>query len=66
MKQTDWKIIYSSYSGVAKGAIRLLSKEVSKYTIREEGIYRLYVLPCEKEGCSIPKNAFILGTYAES
>ena len=66
MKQTDWKIIYSSYSGVAKGAIRLLSKEVSKYTVREEGVYRLYVLPCEKEGCSIPKNAFILGTYAES
>lgn len=66
MKQTDWKIIYSSYTGVAKGALRLLSKEVSKYVVREEGIYRLYILPCEKEGCEVSKNAFILGLYQDS
>lgn len=66
MKQTDWKIIYSSYTGIAKGALRLLSKEISKYVVREEGIYRLYVLPCEKEGCEVSKNAFILGLYQDS
>lgn len=66
MKQNEWKIIYSSYTGIAKGAIRLLSKEVSKYIIREEGLYRLHVLPCEKEGCEISKNAFLLGLYQES
>lgn len=66
MKQNEWKIIYSSYTGIAKGAIRLLSKEVSKYIVREEGVYRLYVLPCEKEGCEISKNAFLIGLYQES
>jgi hypothetical protein len=66
MKQNEWKIIYSSYTGLARGAIRLLSKEVSKYIVREEGVYRLYVLPCEKEGCQISKNAFVLGLYQES
>jgi len=66
MKQTDWKIIYSSYSGVAKRAVHLLSKEAGKYLIRENGVYRIYVLPCEKEGCPLPKNAFIIGLYGDS
>ena len=66
MKQTEWKIIYTSYEGVAKRAINLLSKEAGKYIIRENGVYRIYVLPCEKEGCAISKNAFLVGCYNES
>lgn len=66
MKQTEWKIVYSSYSGAVKRAVHLLSKEVGKYLIREEGVYRIHVLPCEKEGCSISKNAFFVGLYDES
>ncbi len=66
MKQTDWKIIYSSYDGAAKRAINLLSKEVGKFIIRENGVYRLYVLPCEKEGCVISKNAFFVSCYNDS
>lgn len=66
MKQNDWKIIYTSYSGTAKRAVNLLSKELSTMLIREEGMYRIHVLPCEKEGCEISKNAFFLGLYDES
>ena len=66
MKQNDWKIIYSSYEGVAKQTIRFLSKEAGKYIIRENGVYRIYVLPCEKEGAAVTKNAFFVGFYNES
>ena len=50
MKQTDWKIIYNNYQGLEKKAVDFLSKEAGKYLIRENDLYRLYVLPCEKEG----------------
>ncbi|MBO5755911.1 MAG: hypothetical protein J6R89_07655 [Clostridia bacterium] len=66
MKQTDWKIIYSSYRGVAKRAIQLLSREVGRYVIREQGVYRIHVLPCEQEGVEVSKNAFLIGCYGES
>ena len=55
MKQNEWKIIYSSYEGIEKKAINLLSKEVGKNLIRENGVYRIYVLPCEKEGAVVLK-----------
>ena len=66
MKQRDWKIIYTSYEGVAKRAIHLLNKEVGKLLIREPNVYRIYVLPCEKEGCEVSKNAFFIGLWNES
>jgi hypothetical protein len=66
MKQTDWKIIYTKYDGVLKRAIKLLSKEAGGYIIRESGVYRIYVLPCEKEGAAVSKNAFLVGCYADS
>lgn len=66
MKQTDWKIIYTKYDGVLKRAIQLLSKEAGGYIIRESGVYTIYVLPCEKEGCSVSKNAFLVGCYSDS
>lgn len=66
MKQTDWKIIYTDYNGIEKKAIHLLSKEVGAYLIREPNVYMLYVLPCEKEGCEVSKNAFFIGCYHES
>ena len=66
MKQADWKIVYHKYEGMEKRAIELLSKEAGKYLIREEGVYTIYVLPCEKDGCTIEKNAIIVGLYNES
>lgn len=66
VKQKDWKIIYTSYKGIAKHAVNLLSKEAGRYIIRENGLYRIYVLPCEKEGCEVSKNAFFVGCYNES
>ena len=66
MKQMDWKIIYTKFEGLTQRAVRLLSKELSAYLIREQGVYRIYVLPCEKEGCKVSKNAFFVGVYNES
>ena len=66
MKQNDWKIIYTKYEGITKKAIQLLSKEAGSLLIREQNVYRIYVLPCEKEGCSVSKNAFFIGCYHES
>ena len=37
VKQTDWKIIYASYEGVAKRAVQLLSREAGGLIIREIG-----------------------------
>lgn len=66
MKQNDWKIIYTNYTGVAKRAINLLSKEAGKLLIREEMVYSIYVLPCENEGCEVSKNAFFVSLYNDS
>lgn len=66
MKQTEWKIIYTRYEGITKRAIHLLSKEAGGLLIREPNVYQIYVLPCEKEGCAISKNAFFVGCYDES
>lgn len=66
MKQTDWKIIYSTYTGVAKRAIQLLSREAGKYLIRENGVYRIHILPCERMECRVSKNAFFIGCYNDS
>ncbi len=66
MKQTDWKIIYTKYEGIAKRTINLLSKEVGRFIIRESNVYSIYVLPCEREGCEVSKNAFFVGLYNES
>lgn len=66
MKQADWKIVYHKYEGMEKRAIELLSKDAGKYLIRDEGVYTIYVLPCEKEGAPIAKNAIVVGLYDES
>ena len=66
MKQTDWKIVYADYEGMTKRAAEFLSGEAGKYIVREEGVYRLHVLPCEKEGCAVENSAFVVGLYSES
>ena len=66
VKQTDWKIIYTKYEGITKTTVNFLSKELSSRLIREPEVYRIYVLPCEKEGCDITVNAFVVGCYEES
>ena len=66
MKQTEWKIIYSKYEGISKRAVNLLNKELSSSLIRESGVYKIYVLPCEREGAEISKNAVFVGTYGDS
>ncbi len=65
-KQSAWKIVYTRYEGFEKHAIDFLSREAGKYLIREEGIYKIHVLPCEKEGVSIKDNAIVIGCFEES
>ena len=66
MKQTDWKIIYNNYDGPVKRAINFLSKEAGRWLIREPKVYRIYVLPCEKEGSAPGKNTIFVGLYEDS
>lgn len=66
MKQEDWKIVYNNYGGMEKRAIELLSKEAGKYLVRNDGVYTIYVLSCEKEGKPIEKNAIVIGLYEQS
>ena len=66
MKQTDWKIVYTSYSEETKRAINLITKEAGRNIIRQQGEYCLYVLPCIKEGGELPKNAFFISCYDDS
>lgn len=65
-KQTAWKIVYHSYTGYQKKAVEFLSREVGKFLIREEGVYTIWVLPCEKEGAKIEKNAIVVACYQDS
>ena len=66
-KQISWKIIYHEYKGYEKKAIEFLSREVGKYLIRQEGVYTLYVLPCEKEDvAAITENAIVVALYQDS
>ena len=66
MKQTEWKIIYTNYKAITKRTVHFLSKELGRLLIREPFVYRIYVLPCEKEGCEISKNAVFVGCYDDS
>lgn len=65
-KTTSWKILYSSFDGLQRRAVELLSKEAGKYIIRQEGKYSIYVLPCEKEGTTPYQNAIVVGLYKDS
>lgn len=67
-KQESWKILYARFDGVQRRAVELLNREIGKRLIRKQGIYTLYVLPCEKEreGSIVDKNAMIIGLYRES
>lgn len=66
MKNKNWKIIYSSYEGVQKRAVELLSKEIGDLLLRDPGVYSVHTLACEKVGAPVDKNAFIIGTLAEN
>lgn len=66
MKQNEWKIIYTKYEGIQKRAVEFLSREVGKWLVRETGQYRIFVLPCEKDGVEIEQNAIVIGLYSES
>ncbi len=66
MKQTDWKIIYTGYTGPEKRAVDFIYKEAGRFLIRETNVYRIYVFPCEKEGCAVSKNAFFVSCYENS
>ncbi len=66
MNLNDWKIIYTRFEGVARRAISLLSKDVGGFMLRNLGEYRILVLPCEKEGCAVTKNAFLISRYQDS
>ena len=67
MNKRNWKIIYTSYTGLEKKAIELVSKEMGAYILRDNGIYTIHVLPCENvKTALIDKNVVVIGLYDEN
>ena len=67
MDKRNWKIIYSTYEGMEKKAVELVSKEMGAYILRDNGIYTIHVLPCENaKKAVIDKNVVIIGLYDEN
>ena len=66
MKNRDWKIVYSSYTGVEKRAVEFLNQEIGGRILRDPGIYSVHVMACEKVGCALDKNAIVVGTWREN
>ena len=67
MNKRNWKLIYSSYKGMEKKAVELISKEMGALILRDQGRYTIHVLACEKEeNAVIDGNAVVIGLYAES
>ncbi len=67
MKVGNWKIVFSSYEGLEKKAVELLSKEMGAQVLRNKGRYTIHVLPCEKEEtATLDRNAVVIGLYSES
>ena len=67
MNKRNWKIIYTSYKGMEKKAIELINKEMGALILRDAGIYRIHVLPCEQvSNAVIDKNVVVIGLYNEN
>lgn len=67
MEKRNWKIIYTSYEGMEKKAVELVSKEMGAMILREKDIYTIYVLPCEQvKNAAVDKNAVVIGLYDEN
>ncbi len=68
IRETSWKIIYSTYDCVEKRAVELISREVGERLVREPEVYKLHVLPCERENenTTIEHSAIVIGTFDES
>ena len=67
MKQTCWEIIYTNFSGMQRKAVEFLSKEMGKYVLRELGVYKIHVLPVNKEtSVSVKESAIVVSLYDDS
>ena len=66
MEKRNWKIYYSSYKGPEKRAVELIYRELSKYIMRDKGVYSFHAIGCENKEFSNNCNAIILGTYNEN
>lgn len=67
MKTQNWKIIYNKYEGMQRKAVELIAKEMGALILRNEGVYTIHVLPCEKETeSSVHGNAVVIGLHCES
>ena len=67
-KHKGWELIYANYTRLHKKAVDLISRELGKFIIRDEGIYTLYVLPCRQENGALQsaKNLVIVGVWENS
>ena len=53
MDKRDWKLVYSSYEGMEKKAVELISKEMGAQILRDQGRYTIHVLACQREADAV-------------
>ena len=46
MDKRNWKIVFSSYSGMEKKAVELIYKEMGALILRDQNRYTIHVLEC--------------------
>ena len=66
MNKRLWKIIYTDFSGAERRAAELINRELGALVLREKGVYRIKVLPVEKIGAAVDRNAVVIGVYGEN
>lgn len=66
MNRRIWKVVYTDFSAQERRAVELINKELGALVLREKGVYKLNVLPVEKFGTPIDKNAVVIGLYSEN
>ena len=67
MDKRNWKIVFSSYSGMEKKAVELIYKEMGALILRDQNRYTIHVLECENaKTASLNKNSVVIGLYDEN
>ena len=65
-KRRIWKVVYTDCTCPERRAVELIHRELGALVLRTKGVYELNVLPVEKFGTKLDKNAVVLGLYSEN
>ena len=67
MDKRNWKIIYTSYTGMEKKTVDLVYGEMGAHILRDNGVYTIHVLACQQVETAEPDtNAVVIGLHGEN